>query len=465
MREVVLRCARAWSTKEEIMVSAPRVRRAGFSSRVIPLSSINILPQHRMFFDEDDLRALAKSIWEDGLFSFPVVARLSHDQVEALLRVKNQLHHDNEPFALSDLVPSARDPSKFDVLIAGERRVRAIRALSSGEIARGSSRSLSPLARRLRRNTIKGMISVELAGGAWLTPDKFLTLQNKENSYVPPSTEEVAAGYRSWFDYQKLQHPKLTVGEFAEKVNRSPDTLKKYFSYLDVDPDVRARLKRLSARSAFARTTEYARLLRVQRKREERVVERERDRLCGLLSKDAEDALRGGLRERHTQFAQTLLAEVEARRYTARRIHKIVDAWSGEQTSLQLGLFSSLAGEEARVSGELRRVRERAIEAHFTWSLRAFREFVTSITGKFESGLLGLPSSPLVAPAVIRAMLELAEMLIILLSVARRHLENPAWNGKRRPGSVQRVIDTERALAEEERRLRDAVASSEEESS
>lgn len=425
--------------------------RVGFSRRTIVLSHINILPQHRIHFPDDLLEALAESLWHDGMFARPIVARLSRAQATALLEVKNRLKRDGAPFALEDLVHTPEDPEHFDVLIAGERRVRAARLLRKHpEFAVRNGRETSPLAQTFRRALRHDTITVELAEGDWLDPERFLQLQNKENSYHPPSIEEMAAGYRSWYDQLLLTAPGLTISAFAKKVGRTPETVRSYFAYLEVDPDVRVRFKKVSGKSSLAQVLEYARLARVARGLEERRVSDARDKAQGLLTPAREEEIRRECQSGAQAFGQTLLVEIEVHAYSASRIRKEIDQWRDAQVSPQIGLFAKQEEEAGRTHSALRRHRANAIDARLTSSLSLFQKFVVRVTERFERGELGLPTSPFASFAVIQAVLALHRLLLTLLPIIRKHLEHPDWNGRHRPVSPKKIKAAEDALRAEE---------------
>lgn len=425
--------------------------RVGFSRRTIVLSRINILPQHRIHFPDDLLAALAESLWHDGMFSRPIVARLTRAQAIALIDVKNRLKRDGAPFALDDLVHIDGDPGRFDVLVAGERRVRASRLLREqpGFAAR-NGREASPLAQAFRKALRRDTITVELAEGAWLDPHRFLQLQNKENSYHPPSVEEMAAGYRSWYDQLLLTTPKLTIPAFAQKVGRTADTVRSYFAYLEVDADVRARLKKALGKSSLAQALEYARFTRVARSLEEQRVGDAYDRARGLLTPAREDEIRRECQASAQVFAETLLVEIEVHVYSAARIRKEIERWREEQLSPQLGLFAAQAAEAERTHRAHRRGRAHAIDARLTASLSLFQKFVERITERFERGELGLPTSPFASRAVIQTVLALHWLLLTLLPLIRKHLEHSSWNGRRKPTSAKRLKEAEEALKAED---------------
>lgn len=395
--------------------------------------------------------ALAESMWRDGLFSRPIVARLTRQQALELLALKNTLKRDQvAPFAVEDLTPADTSGEYFDVLIAGERRIRAARFLcAQPDFHSRNGHDASPLAEAFRRALRKGKVTVELAQGEWLDPHRFLGLQNKENSYHPPSTEELAAGYRSWYDQLCLTEPGLTVREFAKRVGRAPETVRGYFRYLEVDPAVRSRLQSRLGKGLLAQSLEYARLARVARALEDERVEARRRRV-GLVSLREEDEIRALCKARAEHFAKTLLAEIDAYGYSAGRIRKEIDAWRDSQVTPQIGLFASSEDEEERVEQALTKRRATAIDGRLTASIDVFVVFVRQLTHRFERGELGLPTSPYTAHAVIRAVLALHEVLLVLIPIIRRHLEHPDWSGRRRPAPRASLRAAEEALRAED---------------
>lgn len=178
----------------------------------VDVRSLIIFPQPRKVFDEID--SLKESIIENGVFSIPIVALLGKKSFEEYIAVINELWGTN--FEAKSFSP-LRD-GKYHVLIAGERRTRAWRALAEeGKVA------FTYLAH------IKKDIPVLSA----------LFIQSAENTQrrIPPDQE--AYSYNEFYRVLKKIHPGTTLAKFARSVGRSSEVIRNALRFCELPGKVR----------------------------------------------------------------------------------------------------------------------------------------------------------------------------------------------------------------------------------
>lgn len=185
------------------------------SLETIPISILNILPQPRKTFDPDRLETFGKDIKENGLLHPVTVAVYSPAAVVYLLECVNRLWAVD--VCLSDLdavpnnqaMPEILPGGHFPILIAGERRTRAVR---------DHIEEVEVIDSFLYRNP-----PVELA----------LRLQLSENNHqqVPPE-EQADAYHRLWQLLTEIVDDRsITITEYARMVGRTPQTVRNALRY------------------------------------------------------------------------------------------------------------------------------------------------------------------------------------------------------------------------------------------
>lgn len=170
----------------------------------IPVETINVLAQPRKTFE--DIPSLAGSILDIGLMNPLIVARFDLVGARSYVDVVNNLWKSSANMA--DLTENQL--GEYDILIAGERRLRAIRLL----IADGSY---------LQRF---GDQSVDVRLMEGVDPYEAVKRQIQENIHVRVPPAEEAQAYNDYYRVKKKSEPKYSMRQFARDVGRAPETVK-----------------------------------------------------------------------------------------------------------------------------------------------------------------------------------------------------------------------------------------------
>jgi hypothetical protein len=226
-------------------------------------SRVNVLPQVRVKFDSGELAKLRESIADIGLLTPLVVALFSADEIESYLRMINTCRVRNEEMKIrandlrsvsaEELLESGilkpgnphnarliREYGKQDiylVLVAGERRFRAIRRMREVDCISCSEEKNKPELTCFLNHFEDGLVKVNLCLGA--TAQQVVSIQYSENSareQVEPEREaEDVAQY--WHYLTEVLGMDISLAGFARMIGRSPDTVRKYlrFSQLPIE--------------------------------------------------------------------------------------------------------------------------------------------------------------------------------------------------------------------------------------
>ena len=111
--------------------------RSHYAEELVPFDQVNVLPQGRKTFDEDELHNLSDSIAEEGLIQPPLIIRFDPEAAEKYLFVINGLW--GTKIRLENLKPTIQQSNDTDsptdpvyyILVAGERRYRSMKILQT----------------------------------------------------------------------------------------------------------------------------------------------------------------------------------------------------------------------------------------------------------------------------------------------------------------------------------------------
>lgn len=193
-----------------------------FVGGFIRLAQINILSQPRKTFE--DIEVLAESIAHSGLLKPPVIARLTPQQAEAYLAALNDLWGTRH--ALRELTPALEDSTcVYYILIAGERRTRALRHLEQrGCEACRATYGEEEVGRCFERHFKSPLIEARICRG--ITAEDALDMQFSENTHHPVPAHEEANAYVRLFRLRRMRDAGYTLAGFARAMGRSPQTIK-----------------------------------------------------------------------------------------------------------------------------------------------------------------------------------------------------------------------------------------------
>lgn len=295
------------------------------SSKKIPLEVINVLPQmRRSFYSINDL---ADNIYEHGIINHISVAFFTKD--ECLRHIKNI----NKVFEEHSSIRDFRTYyGYYPVLIAGERRLRAVKELHS----------LYPDQVKRIPATIYHHITSEDA----------VNLQASENTYVPPPPDEEAEFYNNYYKLLQITLGKeMSIAAFARKVGRNPTTVSKALKFCTLPEGIRKMVR--DKMISYGIACELARLKEVG-KTDEVIIEWA---LRAVLIKAKVDDFRAGLKrylnDKQTgMFAETEFDEASGRRKVMN--YEMVQAFYAQTKYMNkvIRLFDEdlLGGEESPFS-------------------------------------------------------------------------------------------------------------------
>lgn len=218
----------------------------------IPLNAINILPQPRRTFEEIEI--LAGDIAVKGLLEPPVVAKLNEDGCTDYLAVINRLWRTS--YQIEDLVATLdTDGQKhFYILIAGERRLRALRLLQ----AAGYDACIKEFGPHGFYETLfdGGKIDVRLCVD--MPPLEVIFRQTSENMHLRVPPHEEARFFHDLLNLIREVEPDYPISRFARKVGRSPDTIRNAVKFCELPQTIQDLVEKRSLSYGIA--CEIARL-------------------------------------------------------------------------------------------------------------------------------------------------------------------------------------------------------------
>lgn len=174
----------------------------------LELNIINILPQPRKTFE--GIEELAIDIAEKGLISPLLVARFNEKNLQKHLKIVNRLWGINKQ---PQEIKANDSDQNFYILVAGERRLRAINLLKS------------EISFDLEKVFPKEKIDVRICDNP--SPKDFLFRQASENIHRRPPSWEEAKFYVSLFDILRDENKKYSIGHFARDVGKDRETIKR----------------------------------------------------------------------------------------------------------------------------------------------------------------------------------------------------------------------------------------------
>lgn len=200
-----------------------------YSGTALPLGWINILPQPRKTFEE--IGALAENISRRRLMNPLIVAKFSRESCERYLSLVNLLW--GTEIRSSSLRPSPENQDLFYILLAGERRFRALVSLwtdgcSSCRETHGKEREGECFSRHLGGNAVRVSIAENIPAFS------ALFIQFSENTHMAVPAHEEAHAYDNLYRIIRQAKPDYPLSRFARDVGRSPDTIKRALKFCEL---------------------------------------------------------------------------------------------------------------------------------------------------------------------------------------------------------------------------------------
>lgn len=193
-------------------------------------SNVNLLPQPRKTFN--NIEELSENIAKNGLLNPPIIARFNPQEAQDYLNIINEIWGTTISFAF---LRSNQD-NKYEILIAGERRLRALKGLwKNGCEGCRNEYGLELPGTCFNRHFSDSLIGVSL----WehISPSQALFFQFSENIHKPVPAAEEAEAYQRLYLLIKKVDPKFSKISFAKSVGRSVHTLNNALKFCDL-PDL-----------------------------------------------------------------------------------------------------------------------------------------------------------------------------------------------------------------------------------
>ncbi|MBI4120837.1 MAG: hypothetical protein HY457_01090 [Parcubacteria group bacterium] len=317
------------------------------------LATINVLPQPRKTFPDEEVEVLMWNIVQSGLLNPIIVAELQgRENCERYIAVINKLWGAN--FAIADLHSTIRDRKRvWRILIAGERRMRAIRMARRRHV--------------YREETVKISIAKNI------DPFPALLLQWQENNHERVPVHEDARATALLFGLIREADPKLSQSAFAKHIGRSAEMVSHSVRFVGLPPDIQVLVE--EGKISYGVALELARL--------------------GTFGVAPQDLL---------SWARKAIIE----RVSVEKFNKQVSAYIEHQKSGQQSLMDIFQDEMAR--GE--RIRERELVAsNMSRVLWDEIKYWQTILQLYEKGMLPNEDSPFLAKGPLRLILALVDTL------------------------------------------------------
>lgn len=171
----------------------------------ISVDLINVLSQPRKTFN--DVEYLAQSIDENGLMNRILVGKFSKNECENLVKSINDVWKSDHKIEnlKSD---KEKNEDKYYVLIAGERRFRAIKLLE--------------------------MKKVDVKLYSNICVNKFHSIQASENIHESVPSHEEAYYYSALYKESKRENPNLSMARFCREMGRSGEKIRSALRFCEL---------------------------------------------------------------------------------------------------------------------------------------------------------------------------------------------------------------------------------------
>lgn len=340
--------------------TTPRLtpERIQYRGAFVPLEHISVLPQGRKTFEHID--QLAEDIADKGLISPPLLARFDREAATDYPREVNKLWHLDLPVGTLKGV-TEEDGEHFYVLIAGERRYRAVKSLVTHQCSDCQRRN----ANGSRED--QGCFSTHFPTGFEaricdnISPLDALWRQASENIHNSLLPQEEAIFYDELYRVAREKDPKLSLTEFSRKVGRGEEKVRDALRFCMLPDDIQDQVK--------GKLVPYGTAIEIARLVEANIPTGDLDYYIKLAS---------------------------AGNMTVGQFNKLVGRYLEIHTPGNIGLF----GEGIIGSGNVRQVIDREATRAFWVSIF----YIEKVAVLFNEGLLGKEDSPFSHQGPIHAL-------------------------------------------------------------
>ncbi len=327
-----------------------------------------------------DIPHLADDIAARGMLNPQTVYAFPRAVTERYVRAVNAMW--GTEHTVNDLPEGAlRGEPMFFVLIAGERRFRALKRLwEHGCSTCCETIEQEPAGICFVRHFAHAVVPVNLKVG--FTPYDALTDQFAENTHHRPKPDEEAVGFRVFYELMRVREPQLPVATFAQRIGHNPERVRAALRY--------TRLPEFIQGAVSEGKIPYSSALALERYHKERA---------------SADELRYWLNRAIGE------ANMSARQLEI-LLREDLQHWRNQQ----LGLFAEMV--HMLEQRKIRMVFDRAIAR----ALDRITGFLAHAIDARRSGLIGNEDSPFASGSVARAVVRMYDLLALVVPVVRRDL-------------------------------------------
>jgi len=390
--------------------------RSHYAEELVPFDQVNVLPQGRKTFDEDELHNLSDSIAEEGLIQPPLIIRFDPEAAEKYLFVINGLW--GTKIRLENLKPtiqqsndtnSPSDPVYY-ILVAGERRYRSMKILQS--VGCSECQETYGEGNCYNRHFAEHPDMLEARVGENVAPIQAIYRQASENIHNSLPPHEEADYYHHIFTLVKIARPDYPLAKFAKKVGRSESKVRDSLRYTNLPPDIKSAVE--EGHLAYGMAVEIARMAELKVGEEDMDFYTKKAMGGNIRVEDFKKTIADYLRNRSSGQASLLdlfsaeqmqsLERLKIKKVVEKEIVKAIWSWiyyfskvNGLFEDGKLGLedspFSSgspikilrrLLGEIERLMPHLKEVTSKRVYAEISASVEIQVETVTSIIATYE---------------------------------------------------------------------------------
>lgn len=362
---------------------------------LLPVYDINVLPQARRTFEE--IKELAEDIADKGLMNPLIVARFNQEGCERFLAVINHLWQAD--LTTENLVRRVeKGENSFYILIAGERRLRALRYLQ--ETGCGRDHGTKNCFEYHFPNQL-----VEIRLCLDIPPLQAIFLQASENIHMRVPPHEEARFHYSLFKLIRQVNDGFSLAAFARAVGRSESTIRNAIKFCELPLDIQKIVEK--------GYVVYGKALEIVRLRE-----------VGLDDEDLK-----------LWIKQAMVSDQTVVEFRNQVTNYIRDLKSG-QTMLELFTEAQL---EAMRKASIRRV----VAGNMIMRLWEGIAYSRIVVGLLREGMLGEEDSPYSIKSPVRIYLAFIDSLETLLPYLKMHLS------KKKAEKAEGILAEGRAVLEE----------------
>lgn len=336
-----------------------------------PIEAINVMKQVRETFIKSEEEELAENISQFGLIQPVSIAIFDTNHMREHLRIVNKAWG-----IRSTINHYTKYDDSYPILIAGERRFRAIKRILADTQGQYSQE-------HFKDRKIPTSFHYNISSLA------FISIQVSENIHRrPPAHEEAAYFERYYRALRLIRGKKFSIPEFAREVGRSANSVREAIKFCYLPNEIRKKVKDKDITYSIA--CELARL--------------QND---GMDNKSLEQwAIDCYIHQYNVQIFQKRVSDFLIRKNSK-------------------GLFDDFSQAEENQARKERR--KKALDYHLRKALSNGIKYIETIKGLDERGLIATDISPFATETIFKGIGDEIKSLESLIPLLEKHSKNPVF--------------------------------------